>query len=332
MPETFSFTITSEHSGRRLDVFVANNLQDISRTRVQKLIASGKIHLNGQPAYSRSVLSVGDVITGEVKELETWNVNPQDIPLDIVYEDEYLAVINKPRGLAVHPGAGRPSGTLVNALAARYGSLPDGSAPERPGIVHRLDMDTSGLMVVALSKQTMAKLSEMVAERKIERSYHALVWGEPRFEKAVVDASIGRDPKHPERMSVLPENGAVRSRAAITDLRVLERFEGAALLEAKLHTGRTHQIRVHSAYAGCPIVGDHVYGLKKPAPFPPFTASERIEYEGLRQKLCGQALHSRTITFRHPMTEANLSFTEEIPPVMADVVEFFRKRSIKNDQ
>ena len=217
----------------------------------------------------------------------------------------------------MHPGAGRRSGTLVNALAARFGTLPGGSSPERPGIVHRLDKDTSGLMIVALDAATLTPLGRMIARREVERRYLALAWGNPAFNEAVVDAHIGRDPRCPERMAVLPEASTHTKRQAITELTVHERFAEAALIEAKLKTGRTHQIRVHCAYAGHPLMGDTVYGARlvqqgfpTDKPMPP------------RSNVCRGA--SRRVASSAPRHREAIS-PECEPPQMQDVVEFLRQ-------
>lgn len=328
MSEQRELTVESGDAGARLDVYVARCLEGVSRARVQKLIAAGQVLLNGQPAIPRTSVSAGDQIWVNLELLPSGDggVRPQEIPFEVVYHDQHLAVVNKPRGLTVHPGSGRPDSTLVNALAARFGDLPEGSAPERPGIVHRLDKDTSGLMVVALRAETMTALSAMVAERHVQRIYQALVWGSPRFEKAVVDASIGRDPRHPERMAVLPDEGPSPSRAAVTELQVLERFTDVTLLEAHLRTGRTHQIRVHCAYAGHDVVGDSVYGHARRLS-PEFSARDRDEFDRLLAALDGQALHAWKLSFRHPVTGQDLSFLVDPPRQMQDVIGFFRTHS-----
>lgn len=326
MPESFRFVVSPEEAGQRLDVLVAARLVGVSRARVQKLIAAGRVRIDATKARARKLVEAGSVVDGEIVTDGLSGAEPEDIALDVVFEDGYLAVINKPRGLAVHPGAGRRSGTLVNALAARFAGLPEGSAPERPGIVHRLDKDTSGLMLVALTVDAMTALSAMIAAREAHRRYQALVWGSPRFNRAVVDAAIGRDPRHPEKMTVLPAEGPDPSRHAVTELAVAERFREAALLEARLSTGRTHQIRVHCAYAGHDIVGDAVYGGRHRLAGKP-EAGEPERLAELLARLDGQALHAYSLAFKHPATGKPLSFKAAMPQAMVDVVEFFRERS-----
>ncbi|MCC6485041.1 MAG: RluA family pseudouridine synthase [Armatimonadetes bacterium] len=326
MPENFRFVVQPEEAGQRLDVVVTSRLDGLSRARVQRLIAAGHVRLNAQIAPSRTPVAAQSVVEGEIAFEDAGNTAAEDADLEIIYEDQHLAVVNKPRGLAVHPGAGRSSGTLVNILAARFRHLPEGSDPGRPGIVHRLDKDTSGLLLVALSAESMTALSELIAERKVERRYQALVWGSPRFNRALVDAAIGRDPRHPEKMAVLAAQGPDKAREALTELVVQERFSEATLLEAKLSTGRTHQIRVHCAYAGHGIVGDATYHARQRLPGKPGSQdSER--FRRLLEALDGQALHAKSLALKHPLTGAALSFEVEMPQPMADMVEFFRGRS-----
>ncbi len=321
----FRFTVSPEEAGQRLDVFLARRLTEVSRTRLKKAILEGEVLVDGKPCQPRLPVEDGMEVSGRVREPDAWSVAPEQIPLDVVYEDAHLAVVNKPRGLSVHPGAGHSAGTLVNALAARFGRLPDAPSPERPGIVHRLDKDTSGLMAVALSAEAMARLSAMVAERRFERRYLALVWGHPRFERAEVDAAIGRDPAHPERMAVLPAQGPARARTAVTELTVVERMADTTLLEARLKTGRTHQIRVHCHYAGHEVVGDPVYmrrrRLSRASP------EEQREFDRLLERLAGQALHAARLSFRHPFTGEVLDLTAPMPEEMQAVVDFERRRA-----
>ncbi len=324
MPGPFDITVGEEAANTRLDVFLASVLSDVSRARVQKAIAAGHVRLNGNEAAPRTLLHTNDRITGDIASESTWSIEAEDIPFTVLHHDACLAVINKPRGLAVHPGAGRRSGTLVNALAARFGTLPGGSSPERPGIVHRLDKDTSGLMIVALDAATMTALGQMIASREVERWYLALAWGNPAFNEAVVDAHIGRDPRCPERMAVLPEASTHTKRQAITELTVHERFAEAALIEAKLKTGRTHQIRVHCAYAGHPLMGDTVYG-ERALVRRGFPRQGQTELAALLERLQGQALHAWSLRFRHPVTGEAMSFECEPPREMQDVVEFLRQ-------
>ncbi|MGQ9807176.1 MAG: RluA family pseudouridine synthase [Armatimonadota bacterium] len=325
MEGPFRFLVAPEESGLRLDVFLARRLPEISRTRLKKAILDGDVLVDGRPQPPRHAVESGSEITGTVAAAPPWSVAPEDIPLDIVYEDEHLAVLNKSRGLAVHPGAGRSAGTLVNALAARFGPLPEADSPERPGIVHRLDKDTSGLMVIARTPEAMARLARMVAERRFERRYLALVWGSPRFEKAVVDAAIGRDPSHPERMAVLPSQGPSRAREAVTELTVLERLADTTLLEARLQTGRTHQIRVHCHYAGHEVVGDPVYSRRRK--LSRATPGEQAEFERLLERLGGQALHAARLSFAHPFSGELLDLSAPMPQELEAVVSFERRRA-----
>ncbi len=324
MPEPFDITVGAGAANTRLDVFLASVLEGVSRARIQKAIAAGHVRLNGTEVPPRTLLRLNDRITGDIAAESTWSVEAEDIPFTVLHQDGSLAVINKPRGLAVHPGAGRRSGTLVNALAARFGTLPGGSSPERPGIVHRLDKDTSGLMIVALDAGTMTELGKMIASREVERRYLAVVWGNPVFNEALVDAAIGRDPRHPERMAVLADASPRAKRTAVTHLSVRERFAEATLLEATLKTGRTHQIRVHCSYAGHPLLGDTVYG-ERSLVRKGFPREGRADLAALLERLQGQALHAWSLKFRHPGTGEVMSFECDTPPEMQSVVEFLRQ-------
>jgi 23S rRNA pseudouridine1911/1915/1917 synthase len=307
--------------GERLDRALQSHLPDLSRTALQKLIDEGAATVNGKPARSGQRLRAGDIVRCEVTPPPPPASAPEveAIPLDIVYEDQDVLVVNKPRGLVVHPAPGHRSGTLVNAVLGHTGGeLPsenEEAAVFRHGIVHRLDKDTSGLMVVARSEPAMRSLQAQIAARSVERRYLALVWGNPRFESATVDAPIGRHPTDRKRMSVHAESSPHTHREARTDLTVLERFNGLTLLEARLHTGRTHQIRVHGAYIRLPIVGDETYGPRTPA-------DTRLEPEirDAVRGLEGQALHAHRLAFDHPATRERMTFQAAPPPDLRRVL------------
>lgn len=263
----------------RIDQYLVTEL-DISRSKIQKLIKQEKILVNGNVTNSSYSVKIGDIILVNDELDFTITVEAEDIPLDIVYEDEYLLVVNKESGMVVHPAAGNYTGTLVNALLYRF-SLSNKDAI-RPGIVHRIDKDTSGVLVVAKDDKTHELLSDMIKEKKVERTYLALVDGIIPHETGTIDAPIGRDIDNRQKMKVTDIN----SKNAITHFKVLKRFNNAnqTLIECKLETGRTHQIRVHMAYIGYPIYNDPVYGKRK----------ETTEF--------GQFLHSKRISFTHPIT------------------------------
>lgn len=273
----------------RLDQFLAKKM-DVSRSKIQKLISEGKVLVDGKTVSASFLVDYeNDIEVNDDLNYEI-TVEKENIPLDIVYEDDYLLIVNKKSGMVVHPAAGNYSGTLVNALLYRF-DLKGGSEKYRPGIVHRIDKDTSGLMVVAKDEKTHELLSEMIKNKKVERKYIAIVEGVIPHETGTIDAPIGRDINNRQKMAVTSVNG----KDSITHFRVLERFSKYTLIECTLETGRTHQIRVHMAYIGYPIVNDPVYGRSK----------NTTEY--------GQYLHSKSIRFIHPITKKEIYFETDMP-------------------
>ena len=282
-------TLEVNSEGIRLDSYIASN-SDLSRNRVSKLISESKVVVNGKEKNASYKVKIGDIIEVTVdEEVNFETLEPTNIPLDIVYEDEYLMIINKGSGLVVHPAPGHVTDTLVNALIYHSKVSKDGTF--RPGIVHRLDKDTSGLMVVAKDIKTMELLSDMIKNKKIERHYLAIVDGVILHETGTIDAPIGRDEVNRQKMVVIAHN----SKDAITNFRVLKRFKNNTLIECILETGRTHQIRVHLNYIKHPVSNDPLYGNHKNV----------TEF--------GQMLHSKSIRFIHPMTGKELYF-EQVPP------------------
>lgn len=277
----------------RIDSWLSSTLEEYSRSYIQKLCQEGKVSVNGAQVKSNYKLKLGDKVIVNVPEAEVLDVLAEEIPLDIVYEDEHIIVINKPKGMVVHPAAGNHTGTLVNALMKHCGeSLSDINGVIRPGIVHRIDKDTSGLLVVAKSNQAHEKLSEMLKTHDIKREYIALTEGIIYENSGKIDAPIGRHPVDRKKMSVNLNNG----RDAVTHFKVLERFPSATYLELRLETGRTHQIRVHLAYINHPIIGDEVYGRKKQ-----------------KYDIHGQALHAVRLQFEHPITGEDMHFETAVP-------------------
>mgnify|MGYP004462487743 FL=1 len=273
----------------RLDQFLAKKM-DVSRSKIQKLISEGKVLVDGKTVSASFLVDYeNDIEVNDDLNYEI-TVEKENIPLDIVYEDDYLLIVNKKSGMVVHPAAGNYSGTLVNALLYRF-DLKGGSEKYRPGIVHRIDKDTSGLMVVAKDEKTHELLSEMIKNKEVERKYIAIVEGVIPHETGTIDAPIGRDINNRQKMAVTSVNG----KDSITHFRVLERFSKYTLIECTLETGRTHQIRVHMAYIGYPIVNDPVYGRSK----------NTTEY--------GQYLHSKSIRFIHPITKKEMYFETDMP-------------------
>ncbi len=298
------FSITTDDSGKRLDIWLTAKLEKYSRSFIEKLIEDGNAAVNGKNVKAGYKMKAGDKIDVMVPEPRILDVKAENIALDILYEDHDIIVINKPRGMVVHPAAGNYSGTLVNALLEHCKeSLSDINGVIRPGIVHRIDKDTSGVLVVAKNNSAHNQLSERLKEHDIQRIYIAVAEGVIREESGKIDAPIGRHPVERKKMAVNVKNG----RRAVTYFKVLERFQSATLLEVKLETGRTHQIRVHMSYIGYPLVGDPVYGRKKQ-----------------RYDLNGQALHAKLLGFVHPSTGEYMEFEAELPEDFKALLEKLR--------
>lgn len=296
-------TVLSADSGKRLDIFVLENFEDVTRSRIKNLIQSGEIKVNGEIKKSGYSLKAGDLVSICILPPTELSIEPFDYPLEIVYQDEDLAVINKPRGMVTHPAPGSPKDTLVNALMSNLDSLSDINGVIRPGIVHRLDKDTTGLIVVAKTNKAHLSLSEQIATKECRRRYIALVDGIIKADNGVVIANIDRNKKDRKLMAVTRDGG----RYAETHFTVLQRYRKNTLVEFELKTGRTHQIRVHSKHIGHPIVGDKVYG-----------GSCKLFDNG-------QLLHAYKISFRHPTTEENMEFEVPIPDYFEEVLEKCRK-------
>lgn len=290
----------------RLDVFTAKN-SEVSRSRAAALIESGNVLVNGKAASKNQKLKSGDMVRIEIPEVKDSEIEPEDIPLDIIYEDNDLLVVNKPKGMVVHPAAGNYSKTLVNAILFHCkGSLSGINGVLRPGIVHRIDKNTSGLLIVAKNDYAHNKLALQIKEHSFTREYEAVVYGNIKEDFLTVNAPIGRHPVKRKQMAVTLKN----SKNAVTHCTVLERFENFTHIRLKLETGRTHQIRVHMAYIGHPIAGDDVYGPKK-----------------VIKSLGGQCLHAKKIGFIHPVTGEYLEFESELPDYFKNFLEECRKNA-----
>jgi 23S rRNA pseudouridine1911/1915/1917 synthase len=317
--------VTPEEQGTRLDRVLAQAWPDLTRSRIQTLIEDGHVLLDGRPAKSSEAVRAGSTAVAVMPAPSLGKIVPEDVPLNIVYEDDDLLVLDKPAGLVVHPGAGVRTGTLVHALLSHAPVIAGVGGTSRPGLVHRLDKDTSGLMVVAKTAAAYRTLTEALAAREIRRTYQALVWGAPRFEKERIEASIGRDRKDRLRMTVVPA-GRAGARTAATRVRVLARLPADAqrprfaLVECTLETGRTHQIRVHLSHLGHAVVGDATYGggAKKALSLPP---AERKLASRLVADLGRQALHATRLSFRHPGTGESMSFVSPLPGDFARALE-----------
>lgn len=297
--------------GMRIDVYLAEELPDVSRSRIQKLIKDGNICVNDKPVKANYRLVSGDRVVVDIPEVKEPDIEPENIPLDILYEDEDIIVVNKPKQMVVHPAPGHYSGTLVHALMYHCRENLSGiNGDLRPGIVHRIDMDTTGSLVVCKNDLAHQSLSEQLKEHSINRIYEAIVHGNVKEEKGTIDAPIGRHPTERKKMSVHAKN----ARNAVTHYEVLERFGNYTYIRCKLETGRTHQIRVHMASIGHPLLGDSVYGPKK-CPFP---------------KLTGQTLHAKTLGFRHPRSGEYLETEAPLPEYFQKLLEQLKMKNVKD--
>lgn len=300
--EILEFNCTPDDAGTRIDKFIS--IEGITRSRVQKLVEDGCVQVNGASVKTNYKVKAGDCVTVEVPEPEILDVKPENIPLDIVYEDESLLVVNKPQGMVVHPAAGNYEGTLVNALMYHCAdSLSGINGVLRPGIVHRIDKDTSGLLLVAKTNEAHLSLAGQIKDKTVKREYICVVSGTVQTKKGVIDAPIGRHPTARLKMAVTNSN----SKHAVTHFEVLEYFQNTTLVSCRLETGRTHQIRVHMQYIGHPVVGDPVYASKNP------------------YNLKGQALHAKTIGFIHPVSGEYMEFTAEPPGSFRQLLEKLRE-------
>lgn len=308
---------TNYSAGERLDVWITTRLPKISRSRVQKLIGEGAVLLNGSKAKASAVVQADDLVEVTFPHPPRPPATAEDIPIEVIYEDEAILVVNKEAGMVVHPAAGHHAGTLVNALLGRYDDLPVPGGPTvRPGIVHRLDKETSGLLVVAKTEHAMTQLGRKFHDHDIEREYVALVWGDPGEESGTIDAPIGRHPSQRQRFAIV--NGGKR---AVTHWRVVERFGFISLVALTLETGRTHQIRVHMASRGWPVVADPLYGGNLRG-LGGMRAHERDLARGVLNRMHRQALHARVLGFEHPETKEMLHFEADLPEDFRTVMDY----------
>lgn len=296
-----SYEINKEEKGDRLDKLLSELNEESSRSQVQTWIKGGNVRVNGETVKSNYKCQPEDLVEWQIPEPEPLEVTPEKIPLDIRYEDSDLLVVNKPKGMVVHPSAGHTSGTLVNALLYYCQDLSGINGVIRPGIVHRIDKDTSGLLVVAKNDKAHELLSEQLKDKKIDRHYRAIVHGEIPHEYGTIEAPIARDPKDRQKMAVV-DGG----KEAVTHFKVLEKFKDFTYVECVLDTGRTHQIRVHMRYIGFPLAGDPKYGPRKTL------------------NLAGQALHAYSLGFHHPGTKELLEFEAGLPDNMEAVLQNLR--------
>lgn len=300
--EQIELIVGEEDEGTRLDVFINRKLGKLSRSHIQKLIEDGMVKVNGLNSKTSLKVKRDQLVEVNIPEPKKLEVDAQDIPIEILYEDKDVAVVNKPKGMVVHPACGNYSGTLVNAIMYKCDKLSSINGIIRPGIVHRIDKDTSGVLVIAKNDNAHMKLSQQLKNHTMTRRYVALVYGDLKNQKGIIDAPIARHKTERKKMAVGKEG-----KSAVTHFEVIERLNGYTLIKASLETGRTHQIRVHMAYIGHPLVGDEVYGPKKP-----------------KIKVKGQMLHAEVLGFTHPATGEYMEFSAPMPQDFRDLLDKLR--------
>ncbi|MCI2253180.1 RluA family pseudouridine synthase [Domibacillus indicus] len=301
--KSLQFTVSEEENGSRIDKLAAAQEEQYSRSQVQEWLKEGRVLVNGQPVKANYKAAAGDEVTIDIPDPEELNIEAEDLKLDIYYEDEDVIVVNKPRGMVVHPAPGHTTGTLVNGLMYHCKDLSGINGVMRPGIVHRIDKDTSGLLMVAKNDMAHEKLVNQLVEKSVTRKYQAIVHGIISHDYGTIDAPIGRDTKDRQKMGIV-DHGKV----AVTHFQVLERFRDFTLVECELETGRTHQIRVHMKYIGFPLAGDPKYGPRKTL------------------DIDGQALHAGVLGFVHPRTNEYMEFEAPAPKEFTDLVDDLRKK------
>jgi 23S rRNA pseudouridine1911/1915/1917 synthase len=314
--ETLTFNIGSDNAGSRLDAYLASQIDGWSRARLQRLIENEDVLVNGKSSKPSYKLREHDEVEVELIAPAADSFVPEDIPIEIVYEDDTLVVVNKPAGLVVHPAAGTPSGTLANALAYHFQNLPGGGTGVRPGLVHRLDRDTSGLLVVAKTESALENLSDQFRDRTVYKSYVALVHGRMESNSGKIDQPLARDPSNRTRMAVV-RNG----RNALTLYRVRRGFDRFTLLDVELKTGRTHQIRVHLAWLKHPVVGDETYGSGRDNTIQDARLRARV------RSLDRQFLHAEKLGFTHPKTGEWVKFESPMPDELAGLLASLEERA-----
>ena len=302
------YIVRQEEKGKRLDTYIPSVDTDITRTSAQRLIEDGNILVNGKNAKVSYKIQENDKISVEIPEPKQIELKAQDIPIEIVYEDSDIIVVNKPKGMVVHPANGNPDGTLVNAIMAICKDSLSGIGGEiRPGIVHRIDKDTSGLLIVAKNDNSHVKMSEQIKNHEVKKTYIALVRGVFKENEATIDMPIGRSTSDRKKMAI-NKNG----KNAITHIKVLKRFDKYTLLKVNIETGRTHQIRVHLSHIGYPIVGDYTY------------SNGKNEFD-----VIGQCLHAQKLEFKHPITQKDMCLEAELPQYFKDILDKLKDREIK---
>ena len=302
------YIVSQEEKGKRLDTYIPSVDTDITRTSAQRLIEDGNILVNGKNAKVSYKIQENDKISVEIPEPKQIELKAQNIPIEIIYEDSDIIVVNKPKGMVVHPANGNPDGTLVNAIMAICKDSLSGIGGEiRPGIVHRIDKDTSGLLIVAKNDNAHVKMSEQIKNHEVEKTYIALVRGNVKENQGIINMPIGRSTSDRKKMAV-NKNG----KNAITHIKVLKRFDKYTLLKVNIETGRTHQIRVHLSHIGYPIVGDYTY------------SNGKNEFD-----VIGQCLHAQKLEFKHPITQKDMCLEAELPQYFKDILDKLKDREIK---
>ncbi len=320
--KTITLTVPEDKEKERLDKFLTHQLPSVTRAKLKNLIDDDKVLVNGKPTKAGHLIRPGEEVVVHFPVVMPTTVEAEEIPLEIVFEDAHLIVVNKPAGMVVHPACGNFRGTLVNALLAHCNKLSSVGGETRPGLVHRLDKDTSGLLVVAKDDVTHVGLARQLADRKMEREYHAIVWGHPRQPRGTVEAALQRNPKDRLRMMIHPDG-----KHAVTHYIVLEKFLLTSYLQLNLETGRTHQIRVHLASLGHPVFADATYGGRSRQLAGLNHDNTRLGLHLL--KICTrQMLHARTLAFLHPVTQELLRFSSALPEDMAGLLQELRQFSV----
>lgn len=311
-----TYVVKEEEQDLRLDVFLSRRDLSLSRAQVQKLIEQGAVQAGSRPAKASHKVREGEAIHCEIPPATEYDVVPQDIPLSVIYEDEAILMVDKPAGMVVHPAPGHKEGTLVNAVLYHCRDLSGIGGVLRPGIVHRLDKDTSGLLVVAKSDRAHQALTGQFRRRLVKKTYHALVYGDMKGDQGIIDLPVGRHPEDRKKMSTRSRRG----REAATRWQVIERYGAATLLHVEIETGRTHQIRVHLHALGYPVVGDSVYGSTRRVN----TVGDTARRAALK-RMKRQALHAARLSFSHPVTGEWLTFTAPLPADMAELCRFLKR-------
>lgn len=310
MPYEFDIVVPPGKKKERLDVFLTHHVENATRNKVQSAIRAGKVLVNGKEVRSSHQVSPGETIHITLPKSPPQEALPENLPLDIVYEDDAVIVVNKAAGMVTHPAHGNYTGTLVNALLYHCNALSGVNDPTRPGIVHRLDKDTSGVMVIAKTDAAHAQLARQFAKRTIQREYWAIVWGVFKEKRGLIEAQLGRSKSDRKKMAVVTDG-----KHAATEYEVLQQFEYLSLIRLKLRTGRTHQIRVHLAHVNHPVFGDPTYNGRHLI-WGPGTPKQKAEVERLLKLIPRQALHAKTIGFAHPVTRLHTAFDSPLPPDM----------------